>query len=240
MSKPSLRIVMLSDNQGRALVILPYNELLNLVSIWKLTHRQLQPLSEHDAAAFFSQSALDNSKGIEQLLALPVLTDSECSLTDQFDVIEPNSGRILTLNAAMLTDHLQQCKLSIGTDAIEAKQVRGSDVTVITRAVEKFTTLRIKQRLEDTLGLPTLPPTALKIIELRANPNAGIDDLVPIVLMDPSLSAQVMSWAASPYYAAPGGVNSIPHRHTTRQHPILAASYILRHPCRKTSQADAR
>ncbi len=209
MSTPSLRIVMLSDTQGRVLVILPYSELLNLVSIWKHTHRQLQPLSAHDSIAFFNQPALNQAKGIEQLLALPLLADSECAFEGEFEVIEPNSGRVLMLTTEMLQNTLQQCKLSITTEAIDAKQVQGNDITVITRSVEKFTTLRIKQRLEDTLGLPTLPPTAQKIIELRANPSAGIDDLVPIVKLDPSLSAQVMSWAASPYYAAPGGIDSI-------------------------------
>ncbi|RDE18999.1 HDOD domain-containing protein [Motiliproteus coralliicola] len=209
MSQPKLRIVMLNDSQGRALVILPGDELLNLVSVWKHTQRQLQPLSAHDSETFFSQDALSAEKGIRQLLTLPVLIDTSCKLDGDFDVLEPNSNRVLRLNSVLLGDNVQYCKVGISSAAIDAKQPEGNDVAVITRAVEKFTTLRIKQRLEDTLGLPTLPPTAQKIIELRADPNAGVDDLVPIVQMDPSLSAQVMSWAASPYYAAPGGIDSI-------------------------------
>ena len=67
----------------------------------------------------------------------------------------------------------------------------------------------MQKRLEDTLGLPALAPTTRKIIMLRSNPDATIDDLVPVVKLDPSLSAQVMSWAASPYYAAPGKIQSI-------------------------------
>lgn len=209
MSEPSLRIVMLSDNQGRVLVILPYGELLNLVSVWKYTRRQLQPLSAHDSAAFFQQPALYHSRGIAQLLKLPVLADSECSLDSQFKVFEPSSDRTLTLTTALFKAPLQQFKLSITTDTIDAKQLAGDDATQISRSVEKFTSLRIKQRLEETLDLPTLPLTLQKIIALRSNPNSDIDDLVPIIQMDPSLSAQVMSWAASPYYAAPGGIDSI-------------------------------
>lgn len=83
------------------------------------------------------------------------------------------------------------------------------DTSDISRAVERFTALRIQQRLQDTLGLPALAPTTQKIIMLRSRPDAGVDELVPVVRLDPSLSAQVMSWAASPYYAAPGEVNSI-------------------------------
>ncbi|WP_372599730.1 HDOD domain-containing protein, partial [Amphritea sp.] len=69
--------------------------------------------------------------------------------------------------------------------------------------------LRIQQRLEDTLGLPPLPPSMKRLVELRSDPSAGIDDLVPVVRGDASLAAQVMSWAASPYYAAPGEIHSV-------------------------------
>jgi HD-like signal output (HDOD) protein len=48
-----------------------------------------------------------------------------------------------------------------------------------------------------------------RLVELRSDPSAGIDDLVPLVRGDASLAAQVMSWAASPYYAAPGDVHSV-------------------------------
>ncbi len=209
MNDPKLRIAMLHDNQGRVLVILPHQHLLNLVSIWKHTQRQLQPLSAHDSETFFSQHALNNAKGRQQLLTLPILIDTDCSLNEAFEVYEPHSDRSLTFDGSTLETTAERLKLAITTDSIEAKQLAADDVTAISRAVEKFTTLRIKQRLEDTLGLPTLPPTAQKIIKLRSNPNAGVDDLVPIVEMDPSLAAQVMSWAASPYYAAPGGIDSI-------------------------------
>ena len=75
--------------------------------------------------------------------------------------------------------------------------------------MENFTSLRIKQRLEDTLEIPTLPQTAQRIIKLQVNPNALVSELAEIVESDPSLAAQVVSWASSPYYAAPGKIRSV-------------------------------
>jgi len=83
------------------------------------------------------------------------------------------------------------------------------DSKAIEQSVSFFTERRIKQRLEDTLEFPPLPLTASKIIQLRVNPEANISDLVDIVELDASLSAQVVSWAASPYYSAPGAIKSI-------------------------------
>lgn len=65
------------------------------------------------------------------------------------------------------------------------------------RAVQAFTARRIQQRLEQTIEIPPLADTAQKIIKLRVDPNASIDDITGVVETDPALAAQVVSWAAS-------------------------------------------
>jgi HD-like signal output (HDOD) protein len=79
----------------------------------------------------------------------------------------------------------------------------------ITQAVQAFTARRIQQRLEATIEIPPLAETAQKIIKLRVDPNATIDDITGVVETDPALAAQVVSWAASPYYASPGKIRSV-------------------------------
>ena len=69
----------------------------------------------------------------------------------------------------------------------------------IIQAMHAFTARRIQQRLEATLEIPPLAETAQKIIKLRVDPNATIDDITGVVETDPALAAQVVSWAASPY-----------------------------------------
>lgn len=205
----TIRILMLHDSQGKMLVLLPHAQLLNLVSVWKETGRQLQPLSANDSIKFFSQSGLESTAGLSKLFSIPTLVDHSCPSAGTLSLFEPNSEREFEIDYNLLGEEAQRGTVGLSIDEIASKQPEGDDVTVITKAVEKFTALRIKQRLEDTLGLPTLPPTSQKILQLRTNPSAGVDDLVPIVKMDPSLSAQVMSWAASPYYAAPGTIRSV-------------------------------
>ncbi|WP_286240496.1 HDOD domain-containing protein [Neptuniibacter halophilus] len=202
------RLVLLHDAEGKVLALLPATSLLNLVAIWKQTGRQLQPIRGEDARRYFGQDALKYPEGQAKLLSLKLLVAPECLNVDQFELIEPHSG----LSFAAIAEQLRaadRCSLALTTDEIDANQPEGDDVAVISRAVERFTALRVQQRLEDTLGLPSLSPTLKKIVELRSDPEAGVSELVPVVRLDPSLSAQVMSWAASPYYAAPGDVSSI-------------------------------
>ncbi|WP_153015279.1 HDOD domain-containing protein, partial [Pseudomonas syringae] len=69
------------------------------------------------------------------------------------------------------------------------------DPAEITQAMHVFTARRIQQRLEATLEIPPLAGTAQKIIKLRVDPDATIDDITGVVETDPALAAQVVSWA---------------------------------------------
>src|SRR5690606_24620028 len=76
-------------------------------------------------------------------------------------------------------------------------------------ASSKLTSLRILQRLEDTLELPPLPETTQRIMRLRSDPKAVMGHLVDIVESDPGLAAQVVSWASSSFYASAGQVRAV-------------------------------
>jgi HD-like signal output (HDOD) protein len=72
----------------------------------------------------------------------------------------------------------------------------------------KFTAMRIKSRIEETFDLPAMPEVAKELMRLRVDPRAEASDLAAIVDKDPSLAAQVISWASSPYYGYQGKVNT--------------------------------
>lgn len=78
------------------------------------------------------------------------------------------------------------------------------DIDRINASIRKLTSLRIKQRLADTLDLPLLPSGTSQLLELRSSAHAGVRDLVSIVENDPTLAANVMRWANSSTYAMGG------------------------------------
>ncbi|MBY4675516.1 HDOD domain-containing protein [Marinobacterium arenosum] len=191
------------------LAVLPSSCLLNLASVWKQTGRHLQPVRGDDAARFFGQPTLASNEAAQQkLLSMPLLIDPGCAKQANLNINDPHSQLTFVAPKAWL-QHAESCSLALSNAEIEARQPSGDDEALITLAVERFTALRVKQRLEDTLDLPALSPTLQKIVALRSDPDASVDELLPIVRVDPSLSAQVMSLAASPYYAAPGKIASV-------------------------------
>jgi prolyl-tRNA editing enzyme YbaK/EbsC (Cys-tRNA(Pro) deacylase) len=158
------RLVLMHDKDGKVLALLPATTLLNLANVWKLTGRQLQPVKGADAERFFSQDAVQSQNGFRKLATLPLLpllVDERCLQYPTLQVNEPYSKTTWEVAASLLSD-ASHGKLATDADEIALQAPQGDDETVITSAVKKFTKLRIQQRLEDTLGLPSMSPTTQK------------------------------------------------------------------------------
>lgn len=204
---------LLCDSVGTVLTLIPKDHLLDLKALGALLGRQLEPVRNRELQRILSKHQLN------QLPGLPILFNSPCvcerSLLDHSELILDSGldGWSLVLNQADARTLLAKVSLaqfavplaSLDTRAISAAQ----DDQDLSNAVQNFTALRMKQRLEETIEIPPLPETAQKVMKLRVNPDAGVDDLADVVETDPSLAAQVVSWAASPYYAAPGKIRSV-------------------------------
>ena len=208
MEKNVVRIALVHDQQGKALVVLPAHALLNLAALWRLTGRQLQPVSGADSQRFFAQEGLKTARGQEQLMNMPLIIDTEIDVS-KTEVWEPFTGLRFLIQDDRLKKAQHIGSLSLTSELIYEHVAMQSDVEAITQALERFSARRVRQRLEDTLSLPGFSQTTRKLIMLRSDPDAKVEELLSIVKVDAPVGAQVMSWAASPYYAAPGKVESI-------------------------------
>lgn len=214
-----VRVVLLQDSKGKLQVIVPNNYLLDLKLLNSLTDREMEPV--HQSSIF----ELTRSKHLRQLDVAPgffllptIIEESVAACPDcHFEIFDVDGVEIQKLVLAELKTALNDAdyRVSIVKCAIPAESLDlgnddpSLDLDRIFSSVKNFTALRIRQRLEETLEIPPLPRTAQRIIKLRANPDAAVGELADIVESDASLAAQVVSWAASPYYAAPGKISSV-------------------------------
>ena len=72
-----------------------------------------------------------------------------------------------------------------------------------------LTERRMKERVNSTFEMPVMPTMADQLLKLRINPTADAHSLGKLVEQDPSLSAQLISWACSPYYGYSGKITSV-------------------------------
>lgn len=72
-----------------------------------------------------------------------------------------------------------------------------------------ITERKMKERVHATFEMPVMPTMADELLKLRINPAADAHNLGQLVEQDPSLSAQLISWACSPYYGYEGKITSV-------------------------------
>lgn len=208
-----IRLVLLGDEKGQLQVVCRQEDLLDLGSLNKQLDRDLRLLPPAEQARLRQRIGLAELPAMPSLTGWPAVVDTRVRASDRV-VLEPTGE-----NARLALDRDQYLALSRSASElsfctpVQAVEVNVSrpekDREQLHSAIQRFTGLRIRQRLEDTLELPPLPQTAQRIIHLRVNPNAVMGDLVDIVESDPSLAAQVVSWASSSFYAAAGQVRSV-------------------------------
>ncbi len=188
-----VRVVLLADSRGRGEVVVPVSHLLDLTRAGKLTQIQSAPV-------FF---------------LLPTIPDKAVAAYThcQYDIITVDGAERQKVALSTLREsscRVRAIRCTVPAEALYRRVPAASnDLDQIFNSIRNFTTLRIKQRLEETLEIPPLTQTAQRIITLRSNPDATVAELAEIVESDASLAAQVVSWASSPYYAAPSKIKSV-------------------------------
>ncbi len=209
-----LRMVLLSDDQGQVQVIVRHQDLFDISALNKQLGRDLHLMPVKH------QVRVGERIGVKALPAMPALTGLLSYIDRTVDgmstvciYLDDRTSERLSLDSkglAALTEGFERGAFSVAVADIGVNLSRPQDDQAQLRsALKRFTGLRIQQRLDDTLELPPLPETAQRIIHLRVNPNAVMGDLVDVVESDPSLAAQVVSWASSSFYAAAGQVRSV-------------------------------
>jgi len=212
-SQPELCLVqatLLEDAQGRLQVLFPAGCMVDLDALQKQTGRRLHGVSKEDIQPLIKQQELGCLPAIPRWQGLDTIVDESLMKKTTLWLESGSHGDMLEIGQedfASIVQSSERARFTIPVPALTSDS--SQDETKIFDSVKRFTQKRIKQRLDETLELPPMPDTAARIIRLRADPNADINDLANIVELDPSLAAQVVSWAASPYYSAPGKIKSV-------------------------------
>ena len=212
-SSQRLQATLLEDAVGAMLVLFTQDQLLDLNHLAELTGRQLVAVKPERLQRMLDKHQLGCLPGLPPLTSSPCIYDERLLQQDSLLVESGQPGVLLNISSESYKSMLG--KASAARFAVPLANITlnlkrpDDDRAEISKAVETFTARRIQKRLEETIEIPPLPETAQKIIKLRVDPDATVDDITGVVETDPALAAQVVSWAASPYYAAPGKIRSV-------------------------------
>ena len=206
-------VCLLADDDGMLLTLIPADHLLDLRQLERMTQRPLQPVRDKTLQTILGQYQLTYLPGLPMLVGAPCMIEQR--LLEQPRIWMPSGlpGWCLELDQQALADLAAAATVSAFAVPLSSIAYSADDPAQdqqdISAAVQNFTALRMRQRLEETIEIPPLPSTAQRIMALRVNPDTTVEQLTDVVETDPSLAAQVVSWASSSFYAAPGKIRSV-------------------------------
>ena len=195
-----VQAIALKDNIGLVMAIIPITHTLDLNAVCKLLHRQLVLAPQAQVMAVFHDCkpefipAAGEAYGVRSML-----DDSLLQTVGDIYFAAGDDAHLIQVHSKIF--HVMQRNAWLGGNFTEHKN---TDTAPLSSGADD-----LKRRIERMGVLPPLPEMARKIIQLSGNAKAGANDLARLVELDPSLAAQVMRYASSPFFGYKGTVDSV-------------------------------
>lgn len=204
-----VRGVLLEDEQGVLLAVLPLSHLIDFKALEVNTGRRLTPATEASRQRHFPDCDAGSTPPFGAAYRVPMILDEHLQGVDPVFLEAGRRSGLISLGNKGFGQLMQ------GTPTAVFGQPLGSLEAILQRP-EAALLLRgltprdaAKQRIESLYSLPPLPDMARRILHLRNNPDVTVEELSAVVALDPSLSAQVIRYASSPLFGYRGSIESI-------------------------------
>ena len=190
------------------LAVLPATHLLDYKLLSELLGFELDFINSQEIKSIFKDCKGGSRPPINGLFDIKLIVDPSVLDMDELYIESGTASKLIKLDKVAANLLFQECdsmKFAVSPESLFAGRnpANGDDVNL------SFTPMRLKQRVDETFDLPAMPEIAQDIMKLRVDPSADATKLGLIVSRDPSLAAQVISWASSPYYGYQGNIDSV-------------------------------
>jgi HD-like signal output (HDOD) protein/prolyl-tRNA editing enzyme YbaK/EbsC (Cys-tRNA(Pro) deacylase) len=209
------RAVLLGDEQGLVLAVLPLSHVINFAQLFALARRKLEPLDRSAAQYVFTDCELGSIPPLGAPFKVKTLIDESLLELDAV-YIEPGSHKVLLRLEGADFRHLHKASQQ-GRFSNPAKILQGEMHDFVTtdgyarhHGVRQLRPIEgMRERIKSLQHLPPMNNLTARLLMLYRDPDATIDQLAEVIETDPSLSAQVLRHARSPYYGYPGEIETI-------------------------------
>lgn len=203
--------MILQDTDGLLVAVMGADQALDIKGLQEQMKRRIDLVPPHDYVVLFKDWApsafapFARNYGL-RILVDPTFTTQDCAYfengnTDEYVRVDRDTFRRLHEKARF--DLVVAAPLQPN---VTATAIMPPAPVVVTPSAKAE---RMKFRIQKTTELPPMPEMAQKIFSLNSNPYAHVQDLAGIIAIDPSLSAQIVRYATSPFYGYRGRINSV-------------------------------
>lgn len=201
-SSATVQSVILKDEMGLMMVLLPADHLLDADALSKLLHRRLEPASEQQINQFFPRCEPEFVPPLAEVYGVRSVIDESLMACADLYFAAGDACHLLRVSNKDFFNVLSNGWLAGRfTRPVVAQNDSG-------RLVNSPAT-DLMQRIQGVKELPAMPQMAQRIFDLRSDPLADADRLANVIELDPSLAAQVLRYARSPFFGYRGHIDSV-------------------------------
>lgn len=199
-------VILQSEKKAMLMAVVPLSRLFDVERLNALLRRQFQRVDAKTVSSIFYDAEPGAEPPFGDAYRIPSLID-RCLLSQ--DRVYFRGGCRQSLVSVSGDDFrflvTSAPKAIISNERVSAQPVATSD----RNEAGPLSADAIRSSLEKIHRLPPMPPMAAKIIQTVNDPNASAEELAEWVELDPSVSAQIIRYASSPYYGYRGKVTSV-------------------------------
>ena len=193
---------LLRDEFGLLMAVLPASRQLDYQRLTALFNRKVEPAFKTQLSSVFPDCDPGLIPPVGEAYGIRTILDASIATPDRVFMTAGDHVRVIEL--------ARRDFLLLQTNAWLASEItRPADDVMLGSGEEDSHNFFIRQRIQQIQQLPAMPDMAIKLLKLRADPEAALTDLVEIVERDPSLTAQLIHYAQSPFFGFRGRVDSV-------------------------------
>lgn len=199
-------VLLQSEKKALLMAVVPVSRLFDIERVNALLRRQFARVDAKTASAIFYDAEPGAEPPFGEAYRIPCLVERSLLTQDRIYFrggSQQSLGSISGEDFRFLMSSAPKAVISNERAAVAAP------APVATQNLGPQSAEAIRSSLEKIYRLPPMPPMAMKIIETVNDPNSSADDLAEWVELDPSVAAQIIRYAASPYYGYRGKINSV-------------------------------
>lgn len=204
---------LLVEAAGRTwMAILPLSHVLDFAALEQVLGAAPRLLPVGQAAAWFPDCEPGCVPPLPQAYGLDAVADAALFDLDAV-VLEAGSRsalvRVDAADFARLTGEATRARIGWPDHRLR-RGAPGEAAGLTDASLERLTPPpSVRDRIESVYELPLMPDHTRAILALRNRPDADAEDLAQLVEQDPSLAAQVMRYARSPFFGYRGRVDTL-------------------------------
>lgn len=210
------RAVLLHDDEGILMAVLPLTAMIDFRALQQVTLRDLSPVTHLPLNRLFTDCDEGSVPPFGPRYDILTLIDERLLLAPEIYFEPGRRGCLVGVSNQDFRLLMRGAKLRpIALDEVNVTRLPGHEF-LVPEDREFRDTLRdltpvgdIDALIREIDKLPAMPELAHRLLLLRNDPIANARDLAAIVEQDPSLAAQIIRYARSPFFGYRGRIDSL-------------------------------